>query len=134
MKYYYAIINQTSEAIEVEFPDLAGCVTFGENWDEAIDNATDVLAGWLTNAESKFIQKASSYEILKKRFKNASLIPIPIDQKIVQSYENKKGINVAFPSRLLKQVDRLRKATGIERSELLRQAVEEYLQKHQVGV
>lgn len=39
------------------FPDLIGCVTFGKDWDEAIDNATDVLAAWLANAEPKFIKK-----------------------------------------------------------------------------
>lgn len=47
MKYYYAIFIQTDEAIEVEFPDLPGCVTFGETWEEAYENAVDVLAGWL---------------------------------------------------------------------------------------
>jgi len=54
MKFYYAIFRKTSEAIEVKFPDLQGCVTFGRTRDEAIENATDVLAGWLANAESQF--------------------------------------------------------------------------------
>ena len=44
MNYYYAIFKQTTEAIEVEFPDLEGCVTFGEDWEEALANAEDVLA------------------------------------------------------------------------------------------
>jgi len=30
MKHYYAIFKKTNEAIEVEFPDLPDCLTFGK--------------------------------------------------------------------------------------------------------
>jgi predicted RNase H-like HicB family nuclease len=129
MKYYYAIFKHSKNAVEVEFPDLTGCLTFGSNRDEALENATDVLAAWLANAESQFINEPSSYQELKKKFKNANLIPIALDEQILESYEELKRFNVIFPSRLLRKVDNFRKKTGLKRSTLLKIATEEYLDK-----
>lgn len=129
MKYFYAIFNHSKNAVEVEFPDLTGCVTFGSNRDEALENATDVLAAWLANAEPQFVKEPTSYQELNKKNKNADLIPIAVDEKILESYEELKRFNVIFPSRLLKKVDDLRKKTGLKRSTLLKIATEEYLEK-----
>jgi len=130
MKYYCAIFKHSKESVEVEFPDLKGCVTFGDNWDEAIENATDVLAAWLANAESKFVKEPSSYQELKKKYGEVNLIPIALDKKILESYDELKRFNVIFPSRFLKKVDNFRKKTGLKRSTLLKIATEEYLDKH----
>ncbi len=86
MQYYYAIFKKTEEGIEIEFPDLPGCVTFGNNLNEASTNAIDVLAGWLVHAENKFIREPSSYQQLKQ----GDLLPIPVDEKIIQSYQELK--------------------------------------------
>ena len=129
MKYYYAIFKHSKESVEVEFPDLAGCVTFGNDWDEALGNATDVLAAWLGNAETQFLKEPSSYQELRKKYKNASLFPIALDEKILESYEELKRFNVIFPSRLLRKVDEFRRKTGLKRSTLLKIATEEYLNK-----
>jgi len=132
MKFYYAIFRKTSEAIEVEFPDLRGCVTFGRTRDEAIENATDVLAGWLANAESQFVKEPSSYEELKNKFKNDELISIAVDENIMQHYEASKKFNVVFPATLLSKVDQFTKEKGLKRSLVLRKATEEYLQKQSI--
>ncbi len=129
MKYYYAIFKHSNNAVEVEFPDLSGCVTFGDNWDEAMENATDVLAAWLANAEIQFVKKPSAFQDLEKKYKTAKLVPIALDEKILASYEELKRFNVIFPSRLLKKVDDFRKRTGLKRSTLLKIATEEYLSK-----
>ena len=129
MKYYYAIFKHSKDTVEVDFPDLAGCVTFGSNRDEALENATDVLAAWLANAEPQFLKEPSSYQELKNKYKNADLIPIALDERILGSYEELKRFNVIFPSRLLKKVDDYRKKTGLKRSTLLKIATQEYLEK-----
>ncbi|MGD8781970.1 MAG: type II toxin-antitoxin system HicB family antitoxin [Ignavibacteria bacterium] len=129
MKYYYAIFNHSKNTVEVEFPDLNGCVTFGSNRDEALDNATDVLAAWLANAESRFIKEPSSYIELKKKYPNSDLIPIAIDEQLLESYEALKRFNVIFPAKLLNKVDNYRKKMGLKRSTLLMIATEEYLKK-----
>lgn len=131
MKYFYAIFKQSKDAVEVEFPDLAGCVTFGSDWDEALENATDVLAAWLANAEDQFVKKPSSYQELRKKYKSMQLIPIALDENILESYEELKRFNVIFPSRLLNKVDEYRRKRGLKRSALLKMATEEYLDKQQ---
>lgn len=85
MKQYYALFKRTKEAIEVEFPDLKGCVTFGKDWDEAYENAIDALAAWLAHAESKFIISPSTHKALE--YLKGELVPITIDEKIMESYE-----------------------------------------------
>ncbi len=37
MKYYHAVFKTSTGAVEVEFPDLQGCVTFGKDWENALD-------------------------------------------------------------------------------------------------
>ena len=129
MKYYYAIFNRGKDYLEVEFPELEGCVTFGNNYDEALENATDALAAWLANAEPQFIKESTSYRKLRKKYKGAEFVPIAVDEQIIESYEELKRFNVIFPARLLTKVDKFRKTSGLKRSTLLKIATEEYLDK-----
>jgi len=128
MKHYYALFRKTSHAIEVEFPDLPGCLTFGKDWDEAIENATDALAGWLAHADAEFIKKPSTHKELENL--PGTLIPIAIEDKVVKNYQELKRFNVIFPANVLQRVDKFRKAKGLKRSTFLLKATEEYLQKH----
>ena len=134
MKYYYAIFKKNKESVEVEFPDFSGCVTFGSDWDETMENAIDVLAAWLANAEPKFVKKPSSFKELSEKYKGAHLVPIAVDEKIFESYEQLTRINIIFPSRLLRKVDEFRKKSGLKRSTLLRMATEQYLEREEASL
>ena len=46
-----AILFNDDDFIGVEFPDLAGCVTFGNDVDEALRRAKDALGGHLLTME-----------------------------------------------------------------------------------
>jgi predicted RNase H-like HicB family nuclease len=129
MKHYYAIFKKTSEAIEVEFPDLEGCVTFGSDWEEALANAEDALAGWLAHAESKFIKNPSKHDQLNHL--PGELVPIPVNENIKDSYQEVKRFNVIFSRKVLKEVDDYRKNVGLKRSTFLEKAAKKYLQHHQ---
>lgn len=128
MNHYYAVFKKTSEAIEVEFPDLEGCVTFGSDWEEALANAEDALAGWLAHADPKFIKKPSKYDQLN--YVTGELVPIPVNASVIDSYQEVKRFNVIFPRKILKAVDDFRKNVGLKRSTFLQKAAEEYLQQH----
>jgi predicted RNase H-like HicB family nuclease len=132
MKYYYALFKETKDAIEVEFPDLQGCVTFGENWDEAIVNATDALAAYLAHAQEQFIKPPSSYNNLVTS--KGKLIPIPIDEVTLSSYQELKRFNVILPAQVLGRIDDFRKKIGLKRSTFLQKAAEEYLEKHEYHI
>lgn len=129
MKHYYALFKKTEEAIEVEFPDLQGCFTFGSDWEEALENAEDALAAWLVNAEPEFIKKPSKHNELE-HLSSGELVPILVDENIMGSYRKLKRFNVIFPIEMLKQIDKFRKKNGLKRSTVLQKAAEEYLQRH----
>jgi predicted RNase H-like HicB family nuclease len=128
MKKYYAIFKKTVEATEVEFPDLEGCVTFGKDYEEAYGNAVDALAGWMAYAEQNFIIEPSTYEQLKN--KKGLVVPIPLDQSLLESYEEKKRFNVIFSKSILERLDAFRKNVGLKRSTVLEKAAEEFLERH----
>ena len=131
MKHYYAIFKKTDEAIEVAFPDLESCVTFAHTWDEALENATDVLALWLANAKPQFIHPPSTHAALSRHLKeNETLVPVAIDEKIFSSYQELKRFNVIFPKEFLEEVDDYKEKFGLKRSKLLQLAAEEYIARH----
>jgi len=98
--------------------------------EEAFNNATDVLAGWLANAEPQFIKDPSPYEQFTAK-KSVQIIPIPVDESIMEQYSSQR-FNVIFPSNELKRIDRYRKEKGLKRSTLLLKATDEYMKRHPI--
>ena len=133
MKHYYALFKKTDEAVEVEFPDLQGCFTFGKDWEEALENAEDALAAWLVNAEPEFFKEPSKHHELE-HISGGELVPILVDENTMASYRKLKRFNVIFPAEVLKQIDKFRKKKGLKRSTFLQKAAEEYLQQHDASV
>ena len=80
------------------------------------------------HADPKFIKKPSTHDELKHL---GELVPILVDHKLIESYQELKRFNVIFPLKILKRIDSFRKQQGLKRSTLLLKAVEEYLLKHQ---
>lgn len=129
MNHYYAIFKKTDKAVEVEFPDLQGCFTFGSDWEEALENAEDALAAWLANAEPEFIKKPSKHHELEN-LSGGELVPILVDENIKVSYRKLKRFNVIFPADVVNKIDKFRKKKGLKRSTFLQKAAEEYMQQH----
>ncbi len=97
MKYYYALFKSSQQAVEVEFPDLPGCVTFGSDWDDALANATDVLAGWLAHAQPEFRKEPTPFSQLNLKNNGETLVPIAVDEKALQSYRKLKQSKNTLP-------------------------------------
>lgn len=127
-KHYYALFKKSEDVVEVEFPDLVGCSTFGKNWEEALSFAEDVLAAWLVHADPEFVKEPSTHDQLKYL---GEIVPIAVDQTIMDSYQELQRFNVIFPLKTLKKVDSFRKRQGLKRSTFLQKAAEEYLLHHQ---
>lgn len=56
MKYIYTAIfipNEDDTKYYCRVPDLPGCITTGENIDDAIEMITDAASGWLVVAEDE---------------------------------------------------------------------------------
>jgi predicted RNase H-like HicB family nuclease len=123
-KGYYAVFEQTSEAIEVHFPDLKGCVTFGDNMEEAFEMAMDVLAGWLQESEPQFIKEPSTFKTVRSHYKgeNIFIMRIPVNDRIKRKYEEKKRLNISIPASIIKKIDLAAKERGVNRSEFIADA------------
>ncbi len=133
---YYAVFTKTNEAVEVDFPDLQGCLTFGGDLEEAYEMAVDALAGWLAHAEKQFINPPTSFNKLKERYNadNQTIFPVPVDEKIMRAYEPKKRINVVFPVDVLAKIDETRGRIGVrDRSKFITDGMREYTKKLQTG-
>ena len=121
---YYAIFEKTDEAIEVYFPDLRGCVTFGKTMEEAFEMAADVLAGWLQESEPEFIKEPSDFETIKSHYlnKDVFIMRIPVDERIKRMYEKKQRLNISIPASIVKKIDLAAKERGVNRSEFIADA------------
>ncbi len=56
MKYHYTAIftpNENGTKYYCRIPDLPGCITTGDNIDDAIEMITDAASGWLVVAEDE---------------------------------------------------------------------------------
>ena len=63
---YPAVIehDRTDGAYNVSFPDLPGCLTFGDALEEANDNAREALSGYLESIDSRKLKVPASSEVV----------------------------------------------------------------------
>ena len=47
IRVYPALLSEEGKYVNVRFPDLPGCNTFGEGYEDAVNSAKDVLGGHL---------------------------------------------------------------------------------------
>ncbi len=92
------------------------------------------MGGWLAHASPEFVKEPSSHKNLESTNLKGVLIPIPVDEHLLKSYQELKRFNVIFPTSILRRIDKFRREKGIKRSTFLIQAAEEYLGRHQVRV
>ena len=106
----------------VEFPDLPGCVTWGENLEQAIERGIDAASGWILGelADGKQIPRASEYsEIIVKEGCIVNMLRLDIE-----AYGEKRGIkavrkNLTIPAGL----NAFAKENNINFSKLLQNAL-----------
>lgn len=54
-KYVYpAVFNYAEDGITITFPDLPGCISCGDNDEEALHMAKEVLGLWMLDIEEEF--------------------------------------------------------------------------------
>lgn len=132
-KGYYAVFEYSSDAVEVEFPDLPGCLTFGQNMEEAYEAAIDAASGWLQVTEESFIpKKPSTFDELRKENPGKEIMRVPIDAGIMKQYEEKKRFNASFPVSILKKVDAYSQKMGWNRSQFLIRASEKLIAENSI--
>jgi predicted RNase H-like HicB family nuclease len=78
---YVALFEQEKHGFSVTFPDFPDCTSFGEDLDEAVDNAHEALAMFVED-----------------RLQGGELMPTPSKKKVLLAQpenEGKKAINIS---------------------------------------
>ncbi|CAM3413746.1 type II toxin-antitoxin system HicB family antitoxin [Saccharibacillus brassicae] len=84
---YWALLDSTEEGVSVSFPDLPGCVTFGETAEEAHAEAREALEGFMYELETDGdpIPNPSLLEtILKQADPGEAAIEVQVDMPVVR--------------------------------------------------
>ena len=86
MKYrYYSVFTQEKDYIDIIFPDLKGCITFGDDLEQALHMRKEALEGYLLVLEDErmSIPKPSTYQELQATLKdNQQLQLIIVDTNL----------------------------------------------------
>ena len=108
----------------VEVPDLLGCVTQGDNLEEAMEMAQDAALGWILTAieDEEEIPTPSQIEQIKLQEKDGfkTLLLLDIDQ-YTERYGTKKSVKktLTIPEWLNKRAEK----TGINFSQVLQESL-----------
>ena len=122
---YVALFQKEKKGFGVEFPDIPECTTFGENLDEAVDQATESLALFLESL-----------------IEEGKALPEPTPKKELlgrAEYKGRKAINISAEgdgsdfeefemvmlSHLLKRVEKYCREHGVSEADFLAVAARE---------
>lgn len=128
LKAYPAVFEETFEGgYSVFFPDVAGCISAGENLEESIMMAKEALSLHL----SEMINDGEDTPIVniknaKEEADGCLLMMIEPNHAIIsrRTKEHAVRVNITIPQMLLERVDRYAKAANINRSRLIAEALE----------
>ncbi|MGX7078669.1 type II toxin-antitoxin system HicB family antitoxin [Gemella parahaemolysans] len=97
MKYrYYSVFTQEKDYIDITFPDLKGCITFGDNLEQALHMSKEALEGYLLVLEDEkmSIPKPSTYQELQAKLNdNQQLQLISVDTDFIRRREENKAVS-----------------------------------------
>jgi predicted RNase H-like HicB family nuclease len=113
----------------VSIPDLPGCFSAGDSYEDALSNAREAIECHIEGLfeDGEPLPQAMSIEHHKSNefAQDAVFALVPVDLSKLSG--KVKRINITFPERLLSQVDRYAGSHGESRSGLLVSAALEYI-------
>ena len=135
--FYYAGFVPYEGKVSVIFPDVPGCVTWGESMEHAFAMAIDALAGHLEALadDGDPIPPSSNYEEawtgLRAEYASLGLGPLPEGAMVhpVPAPDldmRTKQVAVSFKKYALDMIDRKAEAAGMTRSGFLLRAAESF--------
>jgi len=122
----FPVVLHTDDGVRygVIVPDLPGCFSAGDTFDEALDSLHEAielhLEGLIEEGGDVPVPRAIAAHRANPDFVNGVWAAVDID---VSRYEGKaEGINITIPRRLLVKIDEYAKSLGSTRSGFLAEA------------
>ena len=123
---YPAVFHYSDDGISIEFPDLPGCLSFGDDDTEAIHNAKEALELHLYGLEEDSVHIPSSSHIQNiKLSENETIILIDVWMKPVRDYMQNKAIKKTLT--IPKWLNDVAVENKVNFSHLLQLAIKDYL-------
>ena len=124
---YLAVFEPSTDGYGVYFPDLPGCISFGENFETALKNAEEALGLHLYGMEkdNEEIPAPSQTPVLDEDTEKGALIsPVTVFPELVKNEMDNKRVktNVTLPVWLKE----LAEQNSVNYSRLLENALTEY--------
>lgn len=136
MKFPVIIHKDKDSDYGVIIPDLPGCFSAGDSYEDALENAREAIEchieGLLEDGES--VPQAMSIEQHKSNEFAQDAVFALVSVDLSKLSGKVKRINITFPERLLTQVDSYAGSRGESRSGLLVSAALEYIGSHKETV
>jgi predicted RNase H-like HicB family nuclease len=137
MRLYYAVFVPEEEGkVSVWFPDVPGCVTWGESMESAFAQAMDALEGHLEalSDDGDPVPVPSSYaavwDMVRRDFeKEGEAVPASAALQLVPApdvQEKLARVNVSLRKSTLDMIDKKAERAGMTRSGFLSKAAEAY--------
>ena len=126
MKYPVLIeVGNEETAYGVVFPDLPGCFSAGDTFEEALDNAKEAAELWLEEQidSGEPIPKPRDMEKVVKENEFDKWVIGFVDIDIVQLSDKTERINITLPRKVLRKLDAKASKAGISRSGYIAEAV-----------
>jgi predicted RNase H-like HicB family nuclease len=128
LKAYPAVFEETTDGgYSIFFPDISGCISAGENLEEAITMAKEALSLHLSEMinDNDEVPKIDLLNA-KEEANGCLLMMIEPNPAIIsrRTKEHAVRVNITIPQMLLERADRYAKAANINRSRLIAEALE----------
>lgn len=133
MRYPVVIHKDEQSDFGVMVPDIPGCFSAGDTYDEALNNVKEAiechLEGLLLDNESLPIATTIEQWISDESFQDGVWALVEID--LTQISGKAKRINVTMPERILNLIDLYTKSHALKnRSSFLTDAALQYIEAH----
>lgn len=135
MRYPVVVHKDPESDYGVTVPDLPGCFSAGETFDEALEQAVEAiethLEGLLMDGEPVPPPHPIEYHQSNPQYAGGVWAVVSVD--LAKLSGKSRRINVTLPERVLSLLDRYASQSGETRSGLIAQAALEYIANRQSG-
>ena len=129
---YVALLEADIDGVGVVFPDLDGCVSWGEDAHSAVRNAEEALGVHQEGMAEERLPlpepsplQAITPEIIARYFEAGS--PVAYALVTVEAPDEAERVNVYLSRSLLQRVDRFARDAGLNRSAFFSQAAASFI-------
>jgi len=135
MRPYVALIHlpENGSSWGVTFPDVPGCVSAGDSFEEAVENAREALSGHLAalQADGDPIPEARTYkqvrddEDVQAEVREGATLHL-VEPRVIAA--ERVRVNITIDKGLLRRADETAEAKGITRSAFIEQALDRLIE------